>query len=128
VIEFLKKRGVRPDLILSSPAVRALETARLFAVGLDYPEKDIVVDRKIYDGYYDRLLDLIYETQNAIGSLMIFGHNPTITNLANLFLHPGIDELSTSSVVAIRFDTRQWEEIPNAKSRQLFIVSPKMLK
>jgi phosphohistidine phosphatase len=128
IIGFLKERGMTPDLIISSPAIRAFETAKLFAEGLQYPLNNIVIEQKIYDGYYDRILDIIYVTPNDVDSLMIFGHNPTITNLANLFLHPGIEDMPTSTVVAIGFDTLKWEEIPNVHARQLFIVSPKMLK
>lgn len=128
IIGFLKERGVHPDLIISSPAVRAFETAKLFATGLRYALKDISIEQKIYDGYYDRILDVIYGISDNIESLMIFGHNPTITNLANLFLHPGIDNMPTSTVVAIGFDTLKWEELPGANSQQLFIVSPKMIK
>ncbi|HPS62610.1 MAG TPA: histidine phosphatase family protein [Bacteroidales bacterium] len=128
VIDFLKKRGAVADLMISSPAVRALETARLFAAGLGYPPSKIRTDRKIYDGYYDRILDIIYGTPNDVESLMIFGHNPTITHLANLFLHPGIDNMPTSCVVCLSFDTGKWEEIPAHEATTDFIVYPKMLK
>jgi phosphohistidine phosphatase len=128
VIKFLKKKNVLPGLIITSHAVRAYETALLIAEGLDYPPERIITDRKIYDGYYDRILDVIYGTKNDIDSLMIFGHNPTITHLANLFLHPGIDVLPTSAVVSISFNTDQWESIPTAEARKEFIVYPKMLK
>lgn len=128
VIESLLRLEVNPDRIISSPALRALETARLFASGFDYPEEAIAVDRKIYDGHYSMILDLIYETSDDCGSLMLFGHNPTLTNLANLFLHPGIDELPTSAVVAIEFEAKRWKDIPRADSRKRFIVSPKSLR
>ncbi len=108
--------------------MRACETANLIAQGIGYPAEKIVTDRKIYDGYYDRILDLIYGTKNEIESLMIVGHNPTITHLANLFLHPGIDVLPTSAIVCISFDTNRWESIPNAEAKKEFIVYPKMLK
>lgn len=128
IIGFLREREICPNLIISSPAIRAFETAKLFASGLGYPIQQILLDQKIYDGYYDRILDIIYGTLNKIDSLMIFGHNPTITNLANLFLHPGIDDMPTSTVVAIGFETTKWEEVPHAETQQMFIVSPKMLK
>lgn len=128
VIGFLKERGILPDLFISSPAIRAYETAKLFANGLGYSKEKIIIEQKIYDGYYDKILDVIYGTNNDVGSLMIFGHNPTITNLANLFLHPGIEDMATSTVVAIGFATLKWEEVPASASRQLFIVSPKMLR
>lgn len=128
IIGFLKKEGTKPDLIISSPAERAYETAKLVATGLDYPVSAIKIDRKIYDGYYDRMLDLIYGTDNKHQSLFIFGHNPTITHLSNLFLNPGIESMPTSCVVCLSFDTDKWELIPSVEAKKEFVVFPKMLK
>ncbi len=127
VIRFLNDRKVKIDLMISSPAERAFQTALLVAKGIGYPEDKIQIDRKIYDGYYDRILDLIYATSNEVDSLMIFGHNPTITHLANLFLHPGIELLPTTGTVCISFDTKKWESIPSVDPVSEFILYPKML-
>ncbi len=128
IIDFLLKRETTVDLMISSPAVRAFETAKIVAEGLNYPVNKIKTDRKIYDGYYDRILDIIYGTSNEVNSLMIFGHNPTITNLANLFLHPGIESMPTSCVVCLSFNTDRWEDIPSNEAINEFVVSPKTLK
>jgi phosphohistidine phosphatase len=128
IIGFLRKRDTIFDLIISSPAVRAYETAKLVATGLNYPVENIQLDRKIYDGYYDRILDIIYGTSNEVNSVAIFGHNPTITHLANLFLHPGIENMPTSSVVCLSFPTDKWEEIPANDPLKEFFTTPKMLK
>lgn len=128
VINYLNENGVKVDKIVSSPAERAFQTAILVANGLGYPEDKIQVERKIYDEYYDRILDLIYATDNEVNSLMIFGHNPTITNLSNLFLHPGIDMLPTTGTVCIAFDTDKWESIPSVEPVTEFIIFPKLLK
>lgn len=128
IVDFLKKRGSVIDLMISSPAVRAHETARIVAAGLNYPPNRIRIERRIYDSFYDRILDLIYGTPNEVNSLMIFGHNPTITQLANLFLHPGIEIMPTSCVVCISFPADKWEEIPSAEALREFVVFPKMLK
>ena len=128
IVDFLLKRETKIDLMISSPAVRAYETAKLVAAGLDYPLNKIKTDRKIYDGYYDRILDIIYGTSNEVNSLMIFGHNPTITNLANLFLHPGIEMMPTSCVVCLSFNTDRWEDIPASEAIQEFVITPKLLK
>lgn len=128
IIRYLQEKKITPGLIISSQAVRAYETAKLVAAGLHYPEHTIQIDRKIYDGYYDRILDIIYGISNEIDSVMIFGHNPTLTNLANLFLHPGIDDMPTSAVVGIGFNANQWESIPVSKARLLFFITPKNLK
>jgi phosphohistidine phosphatase len=128
IVDFLLKQETAIDLMISSPAVRAYETAKIIAKGLDYPVKKIRTDRKIYDGYYDRILDIIYGTSDDVNSLMIFGHNPTITNLANLFLHPGIDSMPTSCVVCLSFDADRWEDIPSREAKNEFVVFPRMLK
>jgi phosphohistidine phosphatase len=127
IIRFLKERAVKIDLMISSPAERAFQTAVLVAKGIGYPEDKIQLERKIYDGYYDRILDLIYATSNEINSLMIFGHNPTITHLANLFLHPGVDLLPTGGTICIAFDTEKWESIPSVDPVSEFVIFPKML-
>jgi phosphohistidine phosphatase len=127
VIRFLKERNVKIDLMISSPAERALKTAVLMANGLGYPEDKIRLERKIYDGYYDRILDLIYSVPNDVDAVMIFGHNPTITHLSNLFLHPGIEPLPTTGTVCISFDTQKWESIPAVEPVREFVVFPKQL-
>ncbi len=127
VIRFLNERHVKIDQMITSPATRAFQTAILVAKGIGYPEDKIRVEQKIYDGYYDRILDLIYATANEINSLMIFGHNPTITHLANLFLHPGVDLLPTTGTICISFDTGKWESIPSVDPVSEFVVFPKML-
>jgi phosphohistidine phosphatase len=128
VAGYLVKEGIKADLIISSQAVRAYETAKIIAECLDYPAKKILQDRRIYDGPYDRLLDLIYGTSNEVESLMIVGHNPLITQLANLFLHPGIEDMTTSAIVCIAFGTDKWEEIPSSRAEMKFHVFPQMLK
>ena len=128
VVEYFQKNNISIDLMISSPAVRAFETAKLIAKGIGYPVKQIKQDERIYDGYYDRILDVIYGTSDDINSLMLFGHNPTITHLSNLFLDPGVDMLPTTGVVAISFDTEKWSKIPESEPKKEFVIFPKMLK
>ncbi len=127
IIRFLAGKGIKPDLIISSQAVRAYDTAKILAAGIGYPAEKIRIERKVYEGLYDRILDVIYGTPNDINSLMIVGHNPTITSMANLFLHPGIEFMRTSAVVCITFDTEKWEEVPSGEAKMDFFVFPKML-
>ena len=128
VANYMIRDGGKIDLMLSSQAVRAYETAKIMAACLDYPVENILKDRRIYDGPYDRMLDLIYSTSNDADSLMIIGHNPLITQLANLFLHPGIENMPTSAVVCISFQSAKWEEIPVSRSEKKFYIFPKLLK
>ncbi len=61
-------------------------------------------------------------------SLMMVGHNPTFTYFANKFLDKSIDNLPTSGVVCIEFETDKWEEVISAEKKTKFVISPKMLK
>lgn len=128
VIDFFRNKDITADLILSSPAVRAFETARLIAKGIGYPEEKIKLEPLIYEGFYDSILEMIFRIPDEVNSLMIFGHNPTITHLANLFLHPGIDFLPTTGVACISFKTEKWEQISAGKAKKEFLVYPRMLK
>lgn len=128
IIDFLKKKNLLPDLLLSSSAERAKNTAFLVADGLGYPIEEIVVDKKLYQASPDGILDELYFQPDSIRSIMIFGHNPTLTYFVNQYLETPIINLPTSGVVAIEFVTDKWTEVSSAKYRTLFTVFPKMLR
>lgn len=128
VIDFFLKKNIKPDLIISSHAVRAFETARIFAIGLNYPEDNIIVSKGMYHADLDSLYNNFFDLDDDVESLMMVGHNPTFTYFANQFLDHSIDNLPTSGVVCIEFMTDKWEEVIDAKKRTKFVVSPKLLK
>lgn len=128
VIDYLKAKKVMPGLIITSTARRAKDTALLVADGLGYPYSKIIFDEKIYHASPNSIMDELYALDDQINSVMIFGHNPTLTYFVNQFLEPTIANLPTSGVVAIEFDTDKWVEIAAAKYRNWFSVYPKMLK
>ena len=128
IIKYLNDKNVSVDLIISSPAVRTLETAKLIAAGIDYPIEKIQLEPGLYEASLRDYQNLIYDAPDEINSLMIVGHNLTITYVANFFLGPEIEVLPTSGLVGISFDSEQWREIPSVEPKQLFVVFPKMLK
>jgi len=111
----LAKRGVQPDLILSSPAKRALETAQIIAKKLDYKPANIVVDERLYATGADDLLHVIRGLGAKPKSVMLFGHNPELTALAH-HLSNEIAHLPTCAVAKFTFDAKSWsstgEKIP----------------
>lgn len=125
VIDFLHHKKVKVDYIISSHAVRAYETAKLLAHGLEYPVENIRIDKHIYFADGDSILDQFYDLPERFHSVMIVGHNPTLTDLANRFLDNPIENLPTSGVVSIIFDTEKWEEVPLASRKTNFILFPK---
>jgi phosphohistidine phosphatase len=127
VIDYLHANDIQVDYIISSHAVRALETAKLLAHALKYPADNIKVDSQIYFANGDSLVNQFYDLPKRYNSVMIVGHNPSLTDFVNLFLNPSIDNLPTSGVVSISFDTDHWEEVPVASRRTNFILFPKEL-
>src|SRR6266540_2139931 len=110
----LAERDVNPDLILSSPAMRALTTAQIIAKKLDYKLKDIVVDDRLYASAADDLLDVIHELGNKLERVMLVGHNPELTELAKR-LSSKIASMPTCAVAEFTFDAKSWSDIGKAK-------------
>jgi len=122
--ERLAKRDVEPDLMLSSPAVRALTTAKLFAKELDYKPKDIVVDERLYASSADDLLEVIHEVDDAHKRVMVFGHNPEMSELAHR-LSGRIGDMPTCAVAEFEFDAKSWSGVGRQAADKATLHEPK---
>lgn len=126
--DYLIQNKIQVDLIVSSHAVRAYETAAIIARSINYPKESIRIDRMIYHANAERLIDQFYDMPNEINSVMLVGHNPTLTNFANQYLEKKIEWLPTSGVVCVNFKTDKWEDISLASFEPVFVITPKILK
>jgi len=127
IAAFLQDKDIKVDRFISSYAVRAHETAKIIAGTLAYPENKISISRQLYHGSTDHIYDELHALPDDIESVMIFGHNPTFTSLANHFLSEKTDWLPTSAVVAISFNTDKWTEITLAEQKTKFVIFPRDL-
>ena len=121
--ERLAKRDVKPVLILSSPAMRALKTAEIIAKELDYRRKDIVVDDRFYAVAADDLLDVIHKLDDKLERVMLFGHNPELTELAHR-LSSKITHMPTCAVAEFTFDAKSWSKIGKVKPAKVALDYP----
>jgi len=122
--ERLAKRHVKPDLILSSPARRALATAQTIAKKLAYRTRDIVVDDRLYDAAVDDLLNVIHKLDDRLERVMLFGHNPELTALANR-LTSEITDMPTCAVAEFTFNAKSWSQIGKAALTRAALHYPK---
>jgi phosphohistidine phosphatase len=109
--------GVRPSLIVSSPAVRAWTTAKVIANAIGYPREFLQRDNALYLASADDILDVIVAQDPGFNSLMLVGHNPGFTAFAN-YLVPGLtNNLPTAGVVSVELDSDDWSlyERPDVK-------------
>ncbi|MDY0101820.1 MAG: histidine phosphatase family protein [Lentimicrobium sp.] len=127
VIDYLKNNDFNPDFIITSPALRASETAKIMAHAFSIDDTNYREESQLYaaqaDDYYDQCFDL---PQTCVHVLMV-GHNPAITGFANLFLDTKIDYLPTSGVISVAFDTEKWEDLPLSSRRVQLVLFPKMI-
>jgi phosphohistidine phosphatase len=120
----LAKRGAKPDLVLSSPAIRALTTAEIMAKKLDYKRKDIAVDNRLYAGEADDLLNVIRKLDDKLERVMLFGHNPELTELAHR-LSSEITHMPTCAVAEFTFGAKSWSSIGKVKPVKVLLDYPK---
>ncbi|MEN8224189.1 MAG: histidine phosphatase family protein [Bacteroidota bacterium] len=127
IARYLQSEGISVDHMISSHAVRALETAKIVSEALSYPVGKISISQQMYHGNTDHLYDELFGLSDNIDSVMIFGHNPTFTNFANHFLDEKIDWLPTSALVSVIFDTDSWTDLPMASRKVNFVITPRQL-
>jgi phosphohistidine phosphatase len=117
----LKLIKLIPVKIITSPANRALHTAIIFARVFDLPLEAVEINAMLYESSADKVAGLIRKLNDEYNSVMIFGHNPTFTDLVNSFIKSPIDSLPTSGVVTLKFNAPDWKGINrNNLENQLF--------
>ena len=122
----LKARGARPAAILSSTAERALATARHVADALDVPGDTVRSSRRLYVAGALQILRFITEQPGEWPELIVVGHNPGFTELANLLLPDlGLDNLPTAGCVAMEFPVLDWSDIGLSPATLLYLDYPK---
>jgi phosphohistidine phosphatase len=121
----LAELGVRPSLLLTSPAKRARETARLIARELNYPLEFIQSESELYLATPETILQVVARQDNGFNDVMLFGHNPGITELANRLGDRNIDNVPTCGMVGIELDVKEWTEIVAADGKTVFFDYPK---
>lgn len=105
----ITEAGIRPSLIMSSPAARAWATAKLVARAISYPIEFLQREDRLYLAALDKLLDVMAEQDAAFNSIVLIGHNPGLTEFAN-YLLPGVtDSIPTCGIVSFAIETGDWD-------------------
>jgi len=107
----LRQQGIAFDLLVTSPALRALTTARLIAEALGYPERDLSVQPELYDADIKQLLAVIRRLPDQATTVGLVAHNPGLTGLCNYLGGENIENLPTCAVAAIAFDLDNWQAV-----------------
>ena len=119
--------GIRPSLIITSPAKRAWTTAKVIAGEIGYPTEFLQREDSLYLASLDDLLGAVVAQDTGFNSLMLVGHNPGLTEFAN-FLIPGLtNNLPTAGVVSVQMDQDDWSLYEQPKAELLAFDYPKLI-
>ncbi len=123
--EFLSNRVSRLDAILSSPANRAFTTATYFATAFGMEERTIIANEDIYEALPKTIYRIINTFPEKWSVALLFGHNPTLTMLANDFSAKHITNVPTCGIVKIEASIDRWDDFNNRNGQLTDFYYPK---
>jgi phosphohistidine phosphatase len=124
--EALLKAGLRPDHILSSHANRAYQTAEIVAQKIAYPLKNIQIERDIYYTDEDTLLEVIKGQEDRHHSILLAGHNPTISHLAKHLSKEVKNSLPNGGLVIVQCQANSWKEFDSFPVQHVALIAPEI--
>lgn len=121
----LLNKGVKLDLLVSSPAKRAKRTAQAFAEVLGKEKENILYEEELYMASAEQFFSVISRLDNSFNNIAIFSHNPGITSFANILQVASIDEMPTCSILAISTPAQSWLDFRVSQKKFWFFDYPK---
>jgi phosphohistidine phosphatase len=125
---FLKSRGIIPDRMLLSPAVRTKQTAAYFKIIYEMDEMQVESVPELYHAYADTIFSQVSALDKEASSVFLFGHNPGLTYFVNTFKGAYIENLPTCGVCHIQFNIENWVDISPVNGTIVDFWFPKMIE
>ncbi len=129
--EWLKQRNLMPDLVISSPATRAIMTAKLTCEALCLDSQDIKIEKRLYDEGIVRIKSVLGELPSTLEKVMLVGHNPELEDLLAYLVKasdlPEVDKLFPTATLARLALPEGWSALTKDCAALLSITYPKLL-
>lgn len=125
MVNRLVEKSIKPDAIVSSPALRALTTAKYFAAGWQLPSEHLDTNANIYEASVKTLLKAVNDFDPQLNKIALFGHNPGLTDLLNYLTGEYISNMPTCSVAIIEFPFDDWKLISGGTGSLVLFDYPK---
>lgn len=121
----MAREGWIPDWVLSSTAVRAMETARLICVELGIDHGRIVQVPELFHAEAGKFMWSLRKRLHGETAVLVVGHNPGITDVANLLVEgAGIGDMPTASLIVLDLDLETWQDLRGAKGERRAYAIP----
>jgi phosphohistidine phosphatase len=124
----LNKEKLNIKKIISSPAIRAISTALVFAPRIAVKYENVIINKNLYECGEEAILKVIQSTDNHLDQIMLFGHNPDFGRLVNLLVPTKIDNFPTTAIAIITFNLQNWSEINYNKGKLLKLLIPEQYR
>jgi phosphohistidine phosphatase len=122
---FIRKQRVAPDLLLSSPALRARETIETIMKTAKL-QSELRFDQRIYEAGPLRLLEVVSQIEEDRSTVLLVGHNPGMEELLQL-LTGSTEHMATATLAKIDFKAASWSKVLEEKGSLDWFVKPKEL-
>lgn len=124
----LKNKEVILDMIISSPAARALTTTELIAEQIGYDLSRIHFNSEIYNASIRSMLKAVNNFKDEWKNILLVGHNPAISYLAEYISGEAIGNMDTCGLVNVSVDLESWAEVSEKNTRFQYYEYPDLLK
>ena len=125
MVERLIAKGIKPEAVVSSPALRAITTAKYFAAGWQTDAAQLTTEQAIYEATTNTLLRVVNQLDNQFDRIALFGHNPGLTDLLNYLSDGQISDMPTCSVAIIDFQFDDWKLVSRGTGDLVLFDYPK---
>lgn len=121
--------NTRWDMLVSSSALRAEQTARMVAEGMKLDTPRLLLEDVLYDASVRQFLDYVNNIDDACNEVLIVGHNPSISYLAEYLTKADIGDMPTAAVAVIKFDVPSWKQVSeNTGALESYVTAERVAK
>jgi len=128
VSNFLIEQNIKVDYVVSSPAIRATETAKIICLEQNFPIEEIIIDEHLYFVSTEKYYEAVFAIPDTKHTALIVGHNPMLTSFVNELSSTPIRNLPTSGLLVVTFNTLKWNTILSADRETKHLIFPKKLE
>ncbi|OYU95911.1 MAG: phosphohistidine phosphatase [Bacteroidetes bacterium B1(2017)] len=121
----LAKTNYKPDFLVASPAKRTRKTAQLVAKELKLAESIQELDSHLYNAGISDLMYVIHQLNESYHTVMIVGHNPSMTSIIGYLTNTFAEHIPTSGIVVVSFNTKSWKLVQSRIGEVKWYINPK---
>ncbi|MEO8146584.1 MAG: histidine phosphatase family protein [Bacteroidia bacterium] len=126
--DVLKKEKLKIGKIISSPAVRAISTALIFAHGLKVNYENVAINKLLYQCGKEKILEVIKAQEDELNQMMIVGHNPDFEELLRYLVKEKIEKYPTTGIALVTFNVTKWNDINHQKGKLIKLLLPEQFR